>query len=284
MTSLLGKRKTPEPGRASHNEDLTVTPTGSPARKKLKITQSQKQAIIDNLQLESKIVLPTTTMEAMVPLDSVLLTQAVTERARKLRAQYALQAQDLRARIERRVNRIPLALRKATMGELLEKYGATTRSDEATQTFKKPALPPKTAKHAPITTISRDVEGSSVSAAAPTPVKGQARRPKRATYGLSFFLLYEHADRSLVMMVCFRTRRMPRSPLMSIFLSIIRRNAVTQTLPVNRVLSLRSSAGLRRRFSLRSLLTHEPINNHRLLLRRVNHSNKGHTFRDQRLP
>jgi hypothetical protein len=188
MTSLLGKRKTPEPGRASHNEDLTVTPTGSPARKKLKITQSQKQAIIDNLQLESKIVLPTTPMEAMVPLDSVLLTQAVTERARKLRAQYALQAQDLRARIERRVNRIPLALRKATMGELLEKYGATTRSDEATQTFKKPALPPKTAKHAPITTISRDVEGSSVSAAAPTPVKGQARRPKRATYGLSFLL------------------------------------------------------------------------------------------------
>jgi hypothetical protein len=30
------------------------TPTGSPARKKMKITQDQKQALIDNLQLESK--------------------------------------------------------------------------------------------------------------------------------------------------------------------------------------------------------------------------------------
>lgn len=47
---------------------------------------------------------------------------AVTERARKLRAQYALQAQSLRTRIELRVNRIPKSLRKANMGELLEKY------------------------------------------------------------------------------------------------------------------------------------------------------------------
>lgn len=46
----------------------------------------------------------------------------VTERARKLRAQYMLQAQGLRTRIEIRVNRIPMALRKATMGELLLKY------------------------------------------------------------------------------------------------------------------------------------------------------------------
>lgn len=47
---------------------------------------------------------------------------AVTERARKLRAQYALQAQSLRTRIELRVNRIPKSLRKANMGELLERY------------------------------------------------------------------------------------------------------------------------------------------------------------------
>ena len=46
----------------------------------------------------------------------------VTERARKLRAQYALQAQSLRTRIELRVNRIPKSLRKANMGELLERY------------------------------------------------------------------------------------------------------------------------------------------------------------------
>jgi hypothetical protein len=31
----------------------TSTPTGSPARKRAKITRSQKQALIDNLQLES---------------------------------------------------------------------------------------------------------------------------------------------------------------------------------------------------------------------------------------
>ena len=75
-----------------------ITPVGSPARKKMKITQSQKQALIDNLQLE------------------------ITERARGLRAHYALQCADLRARIERRINRIPMALRRAKMGELLEKY------------------------------------------------------------------------------------------------------------------------------------------------------------------
>ena len=52
----------------------------------------------------------------------------VTERARKLRAQYALQANDLRARIERRVNRIPVSLRKANIGELLEKHNVATVS------------------------------------------------------------------------------------------------------------------------------------------------------------
>lgn len=46
----------------------------------------------------------------------------VTERARKLRAQYALQAQSLRTRIELRINRIPHSLRKANMGELHQKY------------------------------------------------------------------------------------------------------------------------------------------------------------------
>ncbi|KAL8900813.1 MAG: hypothetical protein Q9192_000884 [Flavoplaca navasiana] len=67
------------------------------------ITQGQKQALIDNLQLE------------------------ITERARKLRAQYALQAHNLRARIELRVNRIPTAMRTANMGELYDKYLENTR-------------------------------------------------------------------------------------------------------------------------------------------------------------
>ncbi|KAJ5528311.1 hypothetical protein N7513_012470 [Penicillium frequentans] len=88
------KRKSPEFLSAPD-----ATPTGRPV-KKLRLTQSQKQALIDNLQLE------------------------ITERARKLRSQYALQAHDLRSRIERRVNRIPISLRKANMGELLDKHNA----------------------------------------------------------------------------------------------------------------------------------------------------------------
>ncbi|KAJ5917194.1 hypothetical protein N7466_010748 [Penicillium verhagenii] len=89
------KRKSPEFLTAPD-----ATPTGRPV-KKLCLTQNQKQALIDNLQLE------------------------ITERARKLRSQYALQANDLRSRIERRVNRIPISLRKANMGELLDKHNAS---------------------------------------------------------------------------------------------------------------------------------------------------------------
>ncbi|MCJ1313492.1 hypothetical protein MMC25_007171 [Agyrium rufum] len=74
------------------------TPERSPIGKTTKITRRQKQALIDNLQLE------------------------ITKRARKLRAQYALQAQSLRTRVELRVNRIPTALRSERMGDLLLKY------------------------------------------------------------------------------------------------------------------------------------------------------------------
>ncbi|KAL9113031.1 MAG: hypothetical protein Q9187_007680 [Circinaria calcarea] len=81
------------------------TPERSPIKKPIMISQGQKQALIDNLQLE------------------------VTERARKLRAQYALQAQSLRTRVELRVNRIPTALRRANMGELLEKHMGTQKKD-----------------------------------------------------------------------------------------------------------------------------------------------------------
>ncbi|KAI2086710.1 hypothetical protein LOZ36_003177 [Ophidiomyces ophidiicola] len=110
-------------------DDGARTPLDSPPRKKLRITQQQKQALIENLQLE------------------------VTERARKLRAHYALQAQDLRSRIERRVNRIPMALRKKLMGDLLAKYEETSVVDEARPNasitgipspFKKAAIVPKT--------------------------------------------------------------------------------------------------------------------------------------------
>ncbi|KAK0936359.1 hypothetical protein LTR29_012032 [Friedmanniomyces endolithicus] len=77
------------------------------------ITQAQKQALIDNLQLE------------------------ITERARKLRAQYALQAQGLRTRLEMRVNRIPQALRQRKMGDLLAEHAEKARVTAA------PAVPQK---------------------------------------------------------------------------------------------------------------------------------------------
>ncbi|KAI9822077.1 MAG: hypothetical protein M1826_000585 [Phylliscum demangeonii] len=84
------------------NARPTTPIAASPSRNRPPtLTLAQKQALIDHLQLE------------------------VTERARKLRAQYALQAQGLRARIEIRVNRIPVALRKAKMGELLAKHEGT---------------------------------------------------------------------------------------------------------------------------------------------------------------
>ncbi|MCJ1474317.1 hypothetical protein MMC13_002975 [Lambiella insularis] len=95
------------------------TPERSPfKRRPMRITQGQKQALIDNLQLE------------------------ITERARKLRAQYALQAQSLRTRVELRVNRIPKNLRTAKMGELLLKYAELSQRNEdpiATTTVK-PAI------------------------------------------------------------------------------------------------------------------------------------------------
>ncbi|KAI9722711.1 MAG: hypothetical protein M1812_001642 [Candelaria pacifica] len=78
------------------------TPIRSPSKRRIVITQEQKQALIDNLQLE------------------------ITERARKLRAQYVLQSQSLRTRVEMRVNRIPMALRKANVGELLAKRTVNT--------------------------------------------------------------------------------------------------------------------------------------------------------------
>ncbi|KAG9232675.1 Borealin N terminal-domain-containing protein [Amylocarpus encephaloides] len=81
----------------------------SPIKKsKPGITMAQKQRLIENLQLE------------------------ITERARKLRAQYALQAQGLRTRVEIRVNRIPTALRRAKMGDLFTKHNnATMKNDVA---------------------------------------------------------------------------------------------------------------------------------------------------------
>ena len=106
-----------------------VTPTRSPARKKLKITQQQKQALMDNLQLES-MQLRSAQSRAIADITPV------TERARQLRAEYALQCADLRARIERRVNRIPISIRKTTMGDLMQQH-------ETTEAVQPKTSPPK---------------------------------------------------------------------------------------------------------------------------------------------
>ncbi|KAI9888642.1 MAG: hypothetical protein M1814_006582 [Vezdaea aestivalis] len=77
------------------------TPTRSPIKKKTRpISLAQKQALIDNLQLE------------------------ITERARKMRAQYADQALALRTRLEMRISRVPKVLRDVKMGELVQKHTA----------------------------------------------------------------------------------------------------------------------------------------------------------------
>jgi hypothetical protein len=103
---------------------------------------------------------------------------AVTERARKLRAHYALQVQDLRARIERRVNRIPVALRKATMGELLEKHNAIARTAAGAPDFKKPQIPSKAIRK-PTLTVSVDIENRDTTSVATKP---QNRRVKPSKY------------------------------------------------------------------------------------------------------
>ncbi|KAL6898133.1 Borealin N terminal domain-containing protein [Trichoderma evansii] len=106
MAPTRTKKKGSTESSSSQQKSATYSSSGSPStpqrspiqKKRAGITMQQKQALIENLRLE------------------------ITERARRLRAQYHLQAQGLRSRVEIRLNRIPTALRKATMGELLLKY------------------------------------------------------------------------------------------------------------------------------------------------------------------
>ncbi|KAI0172318.1 Borealin N terminal-domain-containing protein [Hypoxylon sp. FL1284] len=103
MAPVKATRKRKSNQSTSSVEDQMIpTLKGSPHRspikkRKLGLSVAQKQALIDNLQLE------------------------ITERARRLRAQYNIQAQQLRSRVEMRINRIPTALRKAVLGDLLNK-------------------------------------------------------------------------------------------------------------------------------------------------------------------
>ncbi|KAM0353919.1 hypothetical protein ACHAPZ_008577 [Fusarium culmorum] len=84
------------------------------------ITMQQKQAMIDNMQLE------------------------ITERARRLRAQYNYMATTARSRIEMRLNRIPISMRNVKMGDLLQKYMDQERQRAARSAAIK--KPPTTAR------------------------------------------------------------------------------------------------------------------------------------------
>jgi hypothetical protein len=53
MTPPQTRKRKSEEMEGERAEAAATTPTGTPARKKMRITQSQKQALIDNLQLES---------------------------------------------------------------------------------------------------------------------------------------------------------------------------------------------------------------------------------------
>ncbi|CRK19815.1 hypothetical protein BN1708_000477 [Verticillium longisporum] len=96
----------------------------SPIKKRKGITLEQKQALIENLQLE------------------------ITDRARRLRAQYHAQAQSLRSRVEMRVNRIPRSLLKSTMQDLVAKCAEQQKKLAAAA---RPPPVPSTAKKAAAT-------------------------------------------------------------------------------------------------------------------------------------
>ncbi|KAH7060761.1 Borealin N terminal-domain-containing protein [Macrophomina phaseolina] len=102
------------PSSAAATPNATTPSRSSPSKQKITITEQQKQALMDNLQLE------------------------ITERARKLRSQYGLLAQGLRSRLEMRVNRIPTALRKTNILDLVEKYSEQPRTEPPTSTIARP--------------------------------------------------------------------------------------------------------------------------------------------------
>lgn len=127
MAPVRNKKRVSDQSTASRRHGAatdTKVPIKSPStphdkspikKRRMGISALQKQALIDNLQLEGNFP------PKFVGCLACVLSCLVTERARRLRAQYQLQAQGLRSRIEIRINRIPMSLRKLTMGDLLSK-------------------------------------------------------------------------------------------------------------------------------------------------------------------
>ncbi|KAK4131790.1 hypothetical protein BT67DRAFT_427205 [Trichocladium antarcticum] len=116
LTASMSSQQIPTKGRSP--QMMQESPL---KKRRVGITLAQKHALIENLQLE------------------------LTERARKLRANYNIHAQSLRTRIEIRVNRIPLSLRKLTMGELLQRYstGEPQKQDGGAGSLRGPPVPAK---------------------------------------------------------------------------------------------------------------------------------------------
>ncbi|KAF9869787.1 hypothetical protein CkaCkLH20_12704 [Colletotrichum karsti] len=119
------KRSSDEMEEPSTQRRTVPTKTGTPTmlssspskRQRIGITLEQKQAIIDNLQLE------------------------ITDRARRLRAQYNQQAQTLRSRIQMRVNRVPRSMLKMTMADLVAR--ATEQQKRLEAASRPPPVPEK---------------------------------------------------------------------------------------------------------------------------------------------
>ncbi|KAK0656165.1 Borealin N terminal-domain-containing protein [Cercophora newfieldiana] len=125
MPPVVGRKRKSDIDATGEMEHQTIpTKTGdqpnhdSPMKKRRAgISLAQKQALIENLQLE------------------------ITERARKLRSNYNIHAQTLRTRVEIRVHRISRPLRNITMGELLQKY--TSQQQQHKDAARGPPVPEK---------------------------------------------------------------------------------------------------------------------------------------------
>ncbi|KAK3337069.1 Borealin N terminal-domain-containing protein [Cercophora scortea] len=178
MPATYGTKRKSDDLTASNEEHDTATmaaqkvptKTGSPSaaahsssplkKRKTDITVAQKQALIDNLQLE------------------------ITERARKLRANYNIHAQSLRTRIEIRVNRIPLSLRKAKMGDLLQKYSTSEQHQNAAAA---PAHhvrgPPVPEKDSSTATARQPFPRAPVGAASDSPARQHKRMSREISGG-----------------------------------------------------------------------------------------------------
>ncbi|KAI0450672.1 Borealin N terminal-domain-containing protein [Xylaria acuta] len=130
------------PRKRKSEASPSTSPQRSPIkRRKLGVTLAQKQALIDNLQLE------------------------ITERARRLRAQYNIQAQQLRSRVEMRVNRIPTTLRKLKMRELPTRSYQPQHPRPAPRSRYVPKPPPVPAKDG---TSPKPIPRKPLPAASPT--------------------------------------------------------------------------------------------------------------------